>query len=210
MTRTDPPMRDCRVCGTLYPVGGTCPNCGRTKPPPPGGAGFNLVRWVWIAVGLAVLAGGSIVVVLLFTQAAAGVGQYGQGLVNARAQAEELACTQQLAAGVYPALQQYAWRDGRFPASLEALVEAGMLNARLLHCPVRQDCRYVYVPGLTPRSPLSCVLVHEQPPAHGGRSAVLHVSGRVELLTPERLGEALKETRKSVTEAGASTGGRGQ
>jgi hypothetical protein len=151
-------------------------------------------------VGLAVLAGVSIVVVLLFRQAAEGVGQYGQGLVKARAQAEELVCSQQLAAGVYSALQQYAWRDGRFPKSLEALVETGMLNRLLLHCPVRQDCRYVYVPGLTPRSPPNCVLVYEQPAAHGGRSAVLHVSGQVELLAPEQLEGALKEMRKHVME----------
>jgi len=90
-------------------------------------------------------------------------------------------------------LQIYATTNGEFPASLQEFVEWSG-NSRLFQCPAPDGARYIYIPGQTANMPGDNVVVYEPNAVHNGRCNALRLSGRVDLLTPEELNQALELT----------------
>ena len=124
----------------------------------------------------------------------------GSYIVSAKEYAEAKACLAQLKS-VGMALTMFAsTHDGKFPGSLDELIEAGQISAELVRCPHRKGGRYVYVAGQDQRSPGANVLVYEPEPIHRGQCNLLRVSGAVEAVTSEQLESDLARTREQLAE----------
>ena len=151
--------------------------------------------WAWSILALALAA-----VVL----AGAGCGDEEERkasyLVSAKDYAEAKACLAQLKS-VGSALTMFAsTHDGKFPASLDELIESGQISGELIRCPHRKGGRYVYVAGQDQNMPPENVLVYEAEAVHRGDCNLLRLGGTPEAVTPEQLQADLAETLSQLEE----------
>lgn len=119
--------------------------------------------------------------------------QYGEALVDTRRQALAIECQINLRS-IWQNLRAYAVENESFPPSLETFEQWGA-NSRLLHCPIPDGQRYVYIPGQNEDTAGNNVLVYEPKAAHEGRCNLLRLDGQIELLTPEEVQAAVTKTQ---------------
>lgn len=83
------------------------------------------------------------------------------------------------------ALHLYAAEhDGRFPASLNDLVKAGLIGSEaMLKCPPGDGVPYIYTPPATMRAPMSTIILRDSGPVHLGKVNVLYLNGSVEAIS---------------------------
>lgn len=90
---------------------------------------------------------------------------------------------------LHSALMAYsATHNGKVPATLDELAQAGGLVDAALVCPVRGGQRYVYVPPTSARAPSTTIIARDATAAHDGMVNVLRLSGSVTSLSPEQAG----------------------
>ena len=121
------------------------------------------------------------------------VGQYGQAMVNTQNKATTLNCQMNLRT-IYQNLQIYAIENNEFPDSFEDIADWSG-DSRLFRCPDPNGAEYIYIPGHRMNSPTQNILVYEPEPVHNGTCNVLRVSGAIDLITPEELQIAIKQTQ---------------
>lgn len=126
--------------------------------------------------------------------------QIGGHLVSAKEFAEANACLAQLKS-VGSALTIFAsTHDGKFPDSLDELIESGQISSELIRCPHRKGGRYVYVAGQDQNMPRENVLVYEATAVHRGDCNLLRLDGTPEAVTPAQLQADLARTLEQVEE----------
>ena len=118
--------------------------------------------------------------------------QYTETMVQAKHDATSVKCQMNLRT-ISQNLQMYAISNGTFPASLGELMEFSG-STRLFTCPSPEGEQYKYIPGQGGNSSDQNILVYEPKAVHDGRAGVLRLGGRIELLTPEELQQAIDQT----------------
>jgi len=86
--------------------------------------------------------------------------------------------------GIGKAFTIYASSNERFPKSLDELVNDGYLSEPMLHSPIDPNCKYVYLPGASPESAPSRIIVYE-PVSYNGRVLVLQADMSVATIESE-------------------------
>jgi hypothetical protein len=120
--------------------------------------------------------------------------QYTDTMVQARHDATSVKCQMNMRA-IGQNLQMYAATNGRFPASLEELMEFSG-STQLFQCPAPEGERYKYIPGQGGNASDQNIVLFEPKAVHDGRAGVLRLGGQIELLTPEELQAAIAQTLK--------------
>ncbi|MHC4640877.1 MAG: hypothetical protein ACYS32_04475 [Planctomycetota bacterium] len=118
--------------------------------------------------------------------------QYGSAMVDTRRKAAALQCQMNMRA-VWQNMRMYSIEKENFPPSLEALAEWGA-DPRQFRCEASDDQQYVYIPGQNENMPGENVLIYELKGVHEGRCNLLRVNGQMELLTPEKVQDAVTKT----------------
>ena len=152
-----------------------------------GGTIINIITAV-IFFGLIALG-----VMWVLKQTGEQVGQYTQGMVTAQNKATTVSCQMNLRT-IYQNLQIYGIENNQFPDSFEDISDWSG-DSRLFRCPDPNGVEYIYIPGQRMNSPSSNILVYESEPVHNGSCNVLRVNGAIDLITPEELQIAIKETK---------------
>ena len=122
--------------------------------------------------------------------------QYTDTMIETRYTATTVKCQTNLRA-IGQNIQMYGITNGRFPPSLEELVEWSG-STQLFRCPAPDGERYVYIPGQNGGMSPANVLLYEPKAVHGGRCSVLRLGGQIELLTPEEAQQAVARTLTSL------------
>jgi hypothetical protein len=122
--------------------------------------------------------------------------QYGKVMVQAKHDATSVTCQMNMRA-IGQNLQMYAVSNAAFPASLEELMEFSG-STRLFECPSPEGGQYKYIGGQGRNAPDENIVLFEPKAVHGGRVGVLRLGGRIELLTPEELEQALTLTMDNL------------
>lgn len=121
------------------------------------------------------------------------VGEYTRGVVNTQKKATTLSCQINLRT-IYQNLQIYGIENNEFPSSFKE-IEDWSGDSKLFRCPDPNGQEYIYIPGQRLNSPPQNILVYEPEPVHNGGCNVLRVNGMIDLVSPEELQAALKETK---------------
>ena len=122
---------------------------------------------------------------------------YGRAMIQATETATALKCEMNMNS-VWQCIEAHLTESDELPSSREDLVRL-CGDSRLLRCDEPNGLPYVYVAGQRPNMPGSNVLVYEPIPVHQGRSAVLFLSGRVDMLDPNSLRRAVQETQSQIS-----------
>jgi hypothetical protein len=122
--------------------------------------------------------------------------QYSTAMIKASNQASALKCEMNMHS-IWQCLQAYGMENDALPSSQEKLMRV-CGDSRLVRCSEPNAPEYVYVPGQRLDMNPENVVVYEPLPVHQGRSVVLRLDGRTELLEPEALKEALAATASQV------------
>ena len=122
--------------------------------------------------------------------------QYTQTMINTKYTAETVKCQTNLRT-IAQNIQIYALSNESFPPSLQVLIEWSG-STQLFKCPSPDGGKYVYIPGQHGGMSPENVLLYESKPVHDGRCSVLRLGGRIELLRPEELQQALAQTQASL------------
>jgi hypothetical protein len=152
-----------------------------------GGTVINIITAV-IFFGLIVFG-----VMWVMKQTGEQVEQYSQGMVTAQNKATTTSCQLNLKS-IYTNLQMYAIENNQFPDSLEEIVSWSG-DSRLYKCPDPDGQEYIYIPGQRLNSPGSNIIMYESEPVHNGGCNVLRVNGAIDLISPEELEIAIRETK---------------
>ncbi len=118
--------------------------------------------------------------------------QYTETMVKAKYDAISVKCQMNLRT-IGQNIQMYAVSNGRFPPSLQELIEWSG-STQLFQCPAPEGEQYKYIPGQGGNTPPENILLFGPKAVHDGRCGVLRVGGKIELLTPEELQQALART----------------
>ncbi len=118
--------------------------------------------------------------------------QYTETMVKAKYDAISVKCQMNLRT-IGQNIQMYAVSNGRFPPSLQELIEWSG-STQLFECSAPEGERYKYIPGQGGNAPPGNILLFEPKAVHDGRCGVLRVGGKIELLTPEELQQAVART----------------
>jgi len=118
--------------------------------------------------------------------------QYTETMVKAKYDAISVKCRMNLRT-IGQNIQMYAVSNGRFPPSLQELIEWSG-STQLFECSAPEGERYKYIPGQGGNAPPGNILLFEPKAVHDGRCGVLRVGGKIELLTPEELQQAVART----------------
>lgn len=122
--------------------------------------------------------------------------QYTDTMIEATYTATTVKCQTNLRA-IGQNIQMYNITNGRFPPSLEELVEWSG-STQLFRCPAPDGERYVYIPGQNGGMSPTNVLLYEPKAVHDGRCNVLRLGGQIELLRPEEVQQAVARTLASL------------
>lgn len=120
-------------------------------------------------------------------------GEYSGAMIKAKHSAITIQCQANLRT-IWQNLQVYALEQGEFPPSSQALLEWSG-SSQLLACPGPDGAKYVYIPGQTSDMSPQNILIFEPKATHDGSCNVLRLNGRIELLSPEQLRQAIAQTR---------------
>ena len=122
--------------------------------------------------------------------------QYGKVMVQAKHDATSVTCQMNMRA-IGQNLQMYAVSNGTHPASLEELMEFSG-STRLFECPSPEGEQFKYIGGHGSNASDQNILLYEPKAVHNGRAGVLRLGGRIELLTPEELEQAVTLTLNTL------------
>ena len=122
--------------------------------------------------------------------------QYTETMIETKYTAITVKCQTNLRA-IGQNIQMYAISNDMFPPSLKALVEWSG-STQLFHCPAPDGEKYVYIPGQNGGMSPENILLYGPKPVHDGRCSVLRLGGRIELLTPEEVQQAVARTLASL------------
>ena len=118
--------------------------------------------------------------------------QYAETMVQAQHDATSVKCQMNLRT-IGQNVQMYIISNGTLPASLEELMEFSG-STQLFNCPSPEGEQYKYIGGHGRNASDENILLFEPRAVHNGRAGVLRLGGRVELLTPEELQQAIAQT----------------
>jgi len=121
------------------------------------------------------------------------VEQYGEAMVTTQNKATTMSCQLNLRS-IYQNLQIYGIENNQFPDSLEDIADWSG-DSQLYRCPDPEGQEYIYIPGQRLNSPTSNIIIYESEPVHNGGCNVLRVNGAIDLLTPEELEIAIRQTQ---------------
>ena len=125
---------------------------------------------------------------------------YLQTLLDAKKQAEALQSHTSLNA-LHAQLMLYSVQHGgRFPRSLDELVQAG-LDPRALRVSASSDQTFAYVPGLSGLSGPTKIIVYAPQPDRNGMRLVLRVNGTVETLDEQTFQRQLASQKSQAPPA---------
>ena len=120
-------------------------------------------------------------------------GHYTGAMIDAQQSAITIQCQMNLRT-TWQNLQVYTLKQVDFPPSSQVLLEL-CESSQLLACPAPDGAKYVYIPGQTSDMSPQNILIFEAKATHDGSCNVLRLNGRIELLTPEQLRQAIAQTR---------------
>lgn len=104
-------------------------------------------------------------------------------LMGARKKGQEVACEANLH-NLGVALQAYAARHQKFPATLEDLAKDDKSTPKsLFQCPANGRTPYLYIPPASMWGPTSTIVARDSKPVHRGKVNVLYRDSSVRLLT---------------------------
>ena len=155
--------------------------------------GGTVVNVVTAIVFLGLLGGGVYWVIKGLGEATE---EYSGAVVKTRRTAMSTACHANMNT-IMQNLQIYATTEGGLPESMEEL-RRWSGNSKLYRCPDPKGSEYIFVEGQNGKMPGDNILIYEPNAVHNGRSNVLRLNGKIELLTPEQLNEALAQTRANI------------
>jgi len=81
-----------------------------------------------------------------------------------------------------------AAHKGKVPASLDELVQAGLVDRSALVCPARDGKPYVYIPPASAWAPSTTIIARDATAAHDGKVTILRLSGSVTSVSPGQAG----------------------
>lgn len=156
-------------------------------------SGGTIVNIITALVLLGILGYGIMLLIKSFGEAGQ---QYTDTMVKTKYDAISVKCQMNLRT-IGQNIQLYAVSNGRFPPSLQALVEWSG-STKLFQCPAPEGEQYEYIPGQGGNAPSGNILLFEPKAVHDGRCGVLRVGGKIELLTPEELQQAVTRTEAGL------------
>lgn len=125
-------------------------------------------------------------------------------LSRARELSKRTVCMSNLR-GISSACYIYAQDHDKFPPDFQALIDANYVTAKQFVCPSSGaepgdlSACYTYIPGQSPSSNPTNVLIYENLENHRGEgAAVLFVDAHVEFLKPDALERAIAETKERL------------
>ncbi|MBN2137965.1 MAG: hypothetical protein JW720_09170 [Sedimentisphaerales bacterium] len=122
--------------------------------------------------------------------------QYTGAMIGARRDALRIACLTNLRI-IGQNLQIYAMSNEGFPESDEELRQWSG-NSRMFRCPDPNGGEYIYIPGQSGDMPGSNIIVFEPNAVHDGLCCALRLDGKVEMLPPEQLRQAIIQTQDNM------------
>ena len=123
---------------------------------------------------------------------------YVRTLVDSKQTAADTVQTVNLT-GVYHVLLQYAAvHDGKFPASAEELMREGGLAREFFVGTGSKQPGFDYIAGQNERMPRSNLLLYQTSAGRDGKSKVLRLGGKIEMLLPAAVRGAVEQTRKNL------------
>jgi len=119
--------------------------------------------------------------------------EYAEGMVSAHNQASSIVCKSNMGQ-IYQVIQMYSMTEDAFPETFNDLVnEVG--TSRVFECSEPNCPSFEYIPGQSFNSPENNILLYEPAASHDGKCTVLRVGGTVEMLAPEELEAAIRQTK---------------
>jgi hypothetical protein len=123
-------------------------------------------------------------------------GDYGAAMVNTSEKASALKCRINMDS-IWKCIQTYSIENDSLPASREELVSfCG--DSRVFRCDEPNGLPYAYIAGQRLNMPGSNVLVYEPVAVHQGRAVVLRLGGRIDMLDPNALKQAIEATESQI------------
>jgi hypothetical protein len=155
--------------------------------------GGTIINVLFAIIFFGLLAAGVLWVIKGFGDMGA---QYNKAMVQATDNAGLLKCRMNMRS-VWQCVESYETENDALPASREELVRfCG--DSRVLRCDEPNGQPYVYVPGQRMTMPESNVLVYEPVAVHQGRAVVLFLHGRIGVLDPNNLKQAVGATEAQI------------
>jgi hypothetical protein len=122
--------------------------------------------------------------------------QYNKALVQATENASVLKCQMNMRS-IWQCVQSYIAENDNLPPSQEELVRV-CGDSRIFRCDDPNGKPYVYIAGQQLTMPESNLLVYEPVAVHQGRAVAIFRSGRIDLLDPNALKQAVEATQAQI------------
>jgi hypothetical protein len=124
--------------------------------------------------------------------------KYVQVVLRSKAMAQRMRCQANLKS-VGTALVMYEAMHGKLPASLKALVKAGLLTEAATRSPVPDGGPFTYIPRKRMRRGRD-IVVYDGRVSYAGQCCALRADGSVVGMSPEALEAAVKQTHERLSQ----------
>lgn len=117
---------------------------------------------------------------------------YVEAVLHSREMTKEVVQSVDLSS-ILTAIRIYATAEGKFPPSLDVLVDRNYLPAAMVRTPDGNARPLAYIPGLSESSPPTSIVLYVTRPDSDGRQKLIRLDGQIQALPPDQLQAELKK-----------------